>query len=83
MNERKAEGREVNGRIEEKYRCNNKQIKIIKTKNSKKKQHGIRTDTETLKLIDRGTDFGNDKTYGLKQKKLSQRIRKKKKRKQG
>ena len=37
----------------------------------RKKQHGIRTDTETLKLIDRGTDSGNDKTYGLKQKKLS------------
>ena len=49
----------------------------------REKQHGIRTDIQTLKLIDRVTDFGNDKTYGLKQKKLSQRIRKKKKRKQG
>ena len=56
--------------------------KIRKLK-MQKKQHKIRTDTETLKLIDRGTAFGNDKTHGLKQKKLSQRIRKKKKRKQG
>ena len=48
----------------------------------REKQHGIRTDTQTLKLIDRGTDFGNDRTHGLKQKKLSQSIRKKKKRKE-
>ena len=38
MNEgkRRAEGREVNGRIEEKYRCNNQWIKNTKIKTNYK-----------------------------------------------